>query len=377
MAKNTVMQTPDVNAATKGGTIDFRRATVERSEILPAESNLITTSTIRIERTVEGTGYVFGIVLNVAAPASANSVANVTFTEDAPWSALDTVVFRDVNGELLNLTGFDLFLANLGQKQYAFRFQDASALFNTIAGGGATSGTFNFWIRIPIALNRRSLSGLIGNQDRSQKYSVRTDQAGSGAIYTTVPTTNPTMAINKQYENYAVPLATNPDNMKQERAPRDFGLLHYLTSLQSAEAPAPSASVNHFLRRVGLSIRFIIFVFRAGSGAIPRSVAQTSANQPTGIRFKIGDDTLFNEAYNYRRYLMFERYGFDWPDGVLIYDAMHDLVVGAGSEVGDDYYQTQGLVNSQLQVTYPSGFSSGGTLRIITDDLAFVAPVAA
>lgn len=373
------MQTPDVNAASKaqGGMIDYRRATVERTEILPAESNVMTASTIRIERTVEGTGYVYGIVLNVAAPAAGNAVANVTFAEDAPWSALDTVVYRDVNGELLNLTGFDLFVANLAQKQYAFRFWDASALFNTIPGGVATSGTFNFWIRVPIALNRRSLSGLVGNQDRSQKYSIRTDQAGSGAVYSVTPTTLPTVAINKQYENYAVPLAVNPDGLRQERAPRDFGLLHYLTSLQAAEAPAPSSSVNHFLRRIGLSIRFIAFVFRAGSGAIPRSVAQTTANQPTSLRFKIGDDTLFNETYNYRRALMFERYGFDWPDGVILYDAMHDLVPGAGSEVGDDYYQTQGLVNSQLQVTYPSGFSSGGTLRIITDDLAFVAPVAA
>lgn len=375
--RNTVMQTPDVNASTKaqGGMIDFRRATVERSEILPAESNLMTASAIRIERTVEGTGYVYGIVLNVAAPAAANAVANVTFAEDAPWSALDTVVYRDVNGELINLTGYDLFIANLGQKQYAWRFQDASALFNTIAGGVATSGTFNFWVRVPVALNRRSLSGLVGNQDRSQKYSIRTDQAGSGSVYLTTPTTLPTMAINKQYENYAVPLAVNPDGLKQERAPRDFGLLHYLTSLQSAENPAPSSSVNHFLRRVGLSIRFIVFIFRAGSGSFPRSVAQL--NPPSNLRFKIGDDTLFNESYAYRRFLMFERYGFDLPDGVIIYDAMHDLVPGAGSEVGDDYYQTQGLVNSQLQATYPSGFSSGGTLRIVTDDLAFVAPVAA
>src|SRR4029077_2177234 len=164
----------------QGGMIDFRRVTVERTEILPAESNLITRSKIRIERTVEGTGYVSGSVLILAPPAAANAVANVTFAEDAPWSALDTIVYRDVNGELLNLTGFDLFIANLAQKQYSFRFWDASALFNTIPGGGATAGTFNLWIRVPIALNRRSLSGLVGNQDRSQKYSIRTDQAGSG-----------------------------------------------------------------------------------------------------------------------------------------------------------------------------------------------------
>jgi hypothetical protein len=379
--RNTVQQTPDVNAGEgAGGIVDFRRATVERAEILPAETNAMTAVAQRIERTVEGSGYVFGIMLDLQAVTAAN-VAAVAFLEDAPWSALDTVVYRDVNGELINLSGFELFLANLGGKQYAGRFLDGSALFRTVPGAAATGGSFDALLRVPVALNRRSLAGLVGNQDASQKYSLRTDLAASGQIYGTAPTNLPgaggngSYTLNKQYENYAVPLKQGPDGQAQERAPRDFGLLHYLTSIQSAETPAPSSTVGHFLKRVGLSIRFVCFVFRAGVGATPRAVAQ--ANAPTNLRLKIGDAVLFNEPYRYRRALMFERYGFDWPDGVIIYDAIHDFLAGAGSEVGDDYYQTQGLVNSQLQVAYPAGFTAGGSLRILTDDLAFVAPVAA
>ena len=376
MAKTTMMQTPDVNSATKGagGLIDFRRATVERSEILPAEALTMTAATQRIERTVEGAGYVYGIVLDVNVLAAANAAA-VAFLEDAPWSCLDTVVYRDVNGELVNLTGYDLFLANIACKQYGARFWDGSALFRTVPGAGATGGSFDMMLRVPVALNRRSLSGLVGNQDRSQKYSLRTDLAGSGAVYGTAPTTLPPVAINKQYENYAVPLSVSPDGLRQERAPRDFGLLHYLTATVSEVVPAPSTQGNHYLRRIGNTIRYIIVVLRAGVGTTPRAVAQ--ANAPTNIRLRIGDDTIFNESYRYRRALCFERYGIDLPDGVLIYDAMHDFLDGAGAEIGDDYYQTQGLVNSQFQISYPAGFTAGGNLRFLTDDLAFVPPVAA
>lgn len=142
--------------------VPFRRATVERVETLPGEAQTIAAGAIRIERNVEGSGFVYGIMLDVVATAAANAAA-VAFLEDAPWSALDTVVFRDVNGELINLNGFDLFVANLAQKNYATRFLDASALFSTVSGAVATGGSFAFLLRIPLGLNRRDLIGIMGN----------------------------------------------------------------------------------------------------------------------------------------------------------------------------------------------------------------------
>jgi hypothetical protein len=84
----------------------------------------------------------------------------------------------------------------------------------------------------------------------------------------------------------------------------------------------------------------------------------------------LGDTPIFTETVAYRRALMFARYGFDAPDGVLVYDFITDVINQAGAEMGEDYAFTNGLVNAQFEVTYPSGFASAGSsLTVITDDL--------
>jgi hypothetical protein len=476
-APGTVVQPGPRTTDTTPQTVPFRRAAVERVEILPSESNVVTAARIPIERNIEGSGYFFGIVLDVGATTVTNT-AQVTFPEDSPWAALDSVVLRDVNGELVNVTGYDLYLHNLAAKQYAYREADMSVgavnqaatyqqaalspaavainttaeqtfavgllasdivvsiqkptaqaglgivgwrnagagnvgitfsnntgvaitptaaelyiigvapsahlgapaassgrsqgIFNMLPGPLAGGGSFNWMLRVPVAIHRRSLLGLLGNQDRAQKYSLRTDQAASTAIWTVAPTVLPTMTIAKLYENYSVPLPTSPAGAPQQMFPPGFGTIHFVTSTISESVPAPSTTVNHYLRRIGNTIRFIVVVLRAGTGTTPRTVAD--ANAPTNLRLKIGEDTVFNETYRYRRYLMFQRYGYDFPAGILVYDAIHDLVPGAGNELGDDYWRTQALVNAQFQIAYPAGFTAGGSIKFLTDDLIYVPP---
>ncbi len=372
----TMQQTPDVSGAS-GGNIDFRRATVERTEQLAAITTAMTTSSQRIENEVVGSGYMYALVLDTVIVSKSNTAA-VQFVEDAPWSHWDTVTLRDVNAESVNCQGFDLFIGDLMQKQYAKDWLDKSAeIFTTVGGNVANGGSYTFMVEIPVGLNRRSLSGILGNQNRAQSYFLRSDLAASTSVYATSPTNLPgaTSTINTSvtYENYAVPLAQNPEGASQEREPADFGLYHYLTAMRSSEAPVPSSQVQHFLKRVGYTVRGLGFIFRAGTGTTPRNVAQS--NVPTDIQLRIGDAIVFHDIWRYRRAKMFTRFGLDFPDGVLVYDFIHDFLVGAGNEIGDDYLQTQGLVNSYLQCTYPSGFTSGGSLRIVTDDLAFVPPV--
>lgn len=353
--------------------VPFRRGTLERTEILPSDTGTITTGTQRIERTIEGSGFVYGINLQVVVTTAGNAAA-VAYTEDAPWAALDSVIFRDVNGELLNLTGYDLYLANLVNRQYSGRYPDATTvtadtgLFNLVAGAVATGGSFTFWLRVPVGINRRDLIGILGNQDRAQKYSLRNDIGASGAIYTVAPTAAGAFSVNKFYENYAVPMPVTPQGQPQEILPGHFGTLHFLTSSIADAAPIGGGTIGHYLRRIGNTVRYIVLVFRSNG-----SRATAAANAPTNIRLKVGEDTIFNESFDYRQFLMFERYGFDFPNGVLVYDALHDFGPGAGFELGDDYYHTQAIVNAQFQITYPAGFgATNNSLRIITDDLARV-----
>lgn len=366
------MQGPAVTPAQRT-TIPFRQATVERVEILPSETLNMTAGAQRIERNVEGSGYVYSILLDVVCTTAANA-ANVAFTEDAPWSALDTVVFRDVNGEILNLAGINLFLANIINRNYANRWVDQSTLTNLgTTGAVGAGGSFSFMLEIPVGTNRRDLTGVLGNQDRAQKYQLRTDLAASGSVYGTAPTTLGSVVINKYYNNYSVPQPTSPSGAPQNIYPPSYGTLHFTTQSISEASPIGGATVNHFLRRIGNTIRWVALVFRSNG-----SRATADANAPTSIRFKIGEDTLFNETYRYRRAVMYQRFGFDFPAGVLVYDAMHDFDNGAGTELGDDYWHTQAIVNAQFQIAYPGGYgSTNNSLTFVVDDLIYQQPAGA
>lgn len=379
MVSTPTLQNPDIGAKQQAAMVPFRRATLERVDILPSLTTAITAAAGRQEATIEGSGYLYGIWLRATITSTGNS-AVVALQEDAPWSAFDTVVLRDVNGELLNLAGYDLFLANLICKQYAIGFPgvttgvtpDAYIFTAPTTGNGATGGSGIFSLRVPVGLNRRDLIGILGNQDRAQKYFLRTDIAPNSSTYSTPPNGTVNISVEEYYENYAVPMPTTPQGNPQEVYPPAFGTLHFLTSTLSEALPAGGSTVSHYLRRIGNTIRWMALVFRSNGS---RATAET--NRPTSIRFKIGEDTIFNESYEYRRSIMLERYGIDFPDGVLVYDAMHDFGVSAGNELGDDYYHTQAVVNAMFQITYPAGFgSTNNSLKIITDDLQRVgAPI--
>lgn len=360
---------PDMNPRGPAPMIPFRDATLERTDIIPGFSLTVAAGASRQEFIVPGSGFLASILLNAVMVTGANG-ANVTASEDAPWNIYDTIVLRDTNGELVYLQGFDNYIANLTDKLYSTRFLDLSPdtyVFSpVITGAGATAGGFTQTMRVPVILNRRDLIGLLGNQDRAQSYFLRTDISPLATVYGTVPTGANTLTLSKVYENYSVPNGNTPNGQAQQITPDSYGTLHFTTAVQSDQPPTGGSTVNHYLKRVGNTVRWLALVFRANG-----SRATAEANFPTSIRFKVGDDTIFNETYWYRRALMFERFGFAFPPGVLIYDAMHDFEAGAGNELGRDYYHTQALQNAQFQISYPAGFgSTNNSLRIITDDLA-------
>ncbi len=366
------MQTPNVNPPSKQ-IVPFRKATTERTSQLVGDTIVFGAALVKNERILEGSGFIYGVMLHATATATANS-AGVTFAEDAPHNVFDTVVFGDVNGDLINLQGWELFLANLVNRNYAFRYLENSQYISTTPGAVGAGGSFETWLRVPIAINRRDLLGIVANQDRAQKYRLRSDVAASTVVYGTGPTAVPTVVIERFYENYSVPLPTGPNGEQQQITPDSFGSLSFLTSTTAAEAPNGAGTVNHFLRRIGNTVRWIALIWRINASRIAVEVA---ANNPTSARFRVGEDQIFIESYRYRRTRMFEQWGFDFPAGVLIYDGIHDFAAAAGMELGDDYYATQALVNAQFEVVYPAGFgSTNNTLRFLTSDLMYVQPQA-
>lgn len=371
--------------------VPWRNATLERVDTLAAESAVaFTASAQSILRTVEGSGFVTGIWLDVAVSGGVGSNTSAAYLEDAPFNVLDSVVFSDVAGEVVNLGGFNLWLANLAMRigttptapAEGAALSDVSTVATTKAqnaawisnvGVAVSGGNFEFPIRVPIATDNRKYLGALGNQDRSQRYFLRTNIAATGTVFSATPSpTVPTVTINKMYENRSVPMPTAPDGTPQSVLPPLYGTTHYLTQSTADSAPSASSTVMHFLQRVGNSIRFIILVFRAGSSTVPRDVADDSP--PTTIRLKLGETSVYYEPWVYRLGVDFERYQFDMPNGVLIYDFVHDFGPFAGYSLNNDIVHSQALVNSRFEIAYSSAFTAGSTLQFVTSDLVYKQP---
>lgn len=377
-------EVPTSNANEPGNMIPFRRATTYRTQ--PVDTTTIaapglTASQQNVEVTLQGSGYIYGIDVEVDVLTAANAAA-VAYVEDAPWSAIASIVFRDVQGELVNLDGFSLRLANL-YFGYRREREDTpstatvaaatpgvlgsldTGVFKQIGTAVGTGGSVHFHLWVPVATNLRDTIGLLGNQDRAMRYQLRTDLAATTAIYSVNPTTQGAVTIKRTYHSFAVPGAANANGARQQQVPDKFGVLHYTTKNRNVAVPAGSSTVNHPLARLGNTIRAMILVLRSNGS---RATAET--NKPTLITFKLGDVPIFSESPDHRRYLMFQRYGFDAPNGVYVYDAISDFVLAAGAELGEDYWWTNGLVNAQFEIVYPAGFgSTNNSLDVLTDDL--------
>ncbi len=353
-----------------GQNIDFRRATTFRSQQQPSTGPVTLTGSSQIvEVQISGSGYMYGIDLYVTGSADNASSSATAFAEDGPWNAIDNVILRDVNGELVNLGGFDLRLANLYGRWT--RHLETNSLdpnvFSEIDGSAADGGSFAFHLFVPCGINRRSLIGIVGNQDRAQIYTLRDDFASLASLYSVAPLGgNVQMTVQRTYENYAVPAPTNAAGAQQQQTPSKFGVLHYLTRAINVAAPIGGATVPHPLARLGNTIRYLILELRAAG-----SRAAAEAAMPDKVQFYLGDIPIFTENVAYRRKLMFDRYGFDAPDGVLVYDFITDMIGAAADELGDDWVFSNGLVNSRFEMTYPTAFGSAAnnTLTILTDDL--------
>lgn len=361
---------PQTQDRQPGAPVPFRRATMGRGQLIQVQGpTQLTTSSQPQTYQLEGSGYLYAIDLQAQGVVPSTNAATVAAQEDAPWSVFSSIILSDVNGELVNLDGFSLRLANMycGYLPVNDTTSTDTSVYQNVTGSGVTGGNFNFHLLLPAGTNRRDLIGVLGNQDRAQRYTIRDDFAASTAVWSTAPSALPNVTVTSTYESFTVPSASNARGLKQVQVPDKFGVLHYLTkTVNPGSAPLGGATVNHYLARLGNTIRVLILVLRSNSS---RATAETNA--PTRITFLIGDVPIFTESPAYRRQLMFKRYGFDAPNGVYVYDAISDFMPPrAGAELGEDYYWTNGLVNAQFQITYPSGFgSTANTLTIITDDL--------
>lgn len=368
----TLQATPTTQPG-KGGMVPFRTATTRKIEMGAMTANVHTAAQQLITNVLEGTGYLAGVDIDVNLVTAGNVNAGTAYLADAPWNILQNVSFKAIGPDLITVTGYSLYLLNR-YGGFGVRPGDVGPGYISadprvfVLTAGASNGTVvHFTLRLPTAINNRNLIGLMGNQDAGTKYQLTTDLAPNAAVYGANLPTNPgTITIQRYLDYCSVPGALDAAGQPQQQVPPAYGVLHMISELRSEGVPVAGATVNHFLRSLGNTDRVFILVFRDSNGA------RSDLMIPDRISLRVGADVIFTETSAHRRKTMYDRYGFDSPAGVLVYDYISDFVGNAGFELGDDWFNSSNVPNAQFECTYPPvgvWATTPGSLTILTDQL--------
>jgi hypothetical protein len=414
-ATAAVTANPPVGPQQQKKVIAFRFATLERTSPLPnvvTALSYVTAGTQPNPFQIQADGLIYDLILDVASSAGDDQTTNAVYFEDAPYSILDSIGLKDPSSDLIStMGGFNLYLANLLQGNYRNTVVEASSLTSvngetlgnpfahaSVAGGtalaygsglhnqGDLAGNFRFLLHVPVALNMKTLAGVLGNQNRAVVYTVSLNVAAgtgstTGPVFTTAPAggTSPTLTITPTYRSFTVPDATNAAGIQQQQLPSNYGTLHLLQANSNPSAPT-TGSVTHYVTNLGTTTRSLTFVLRSVNNTGLASRNNSELATPTNIQLYWGSTAQFNESWSVRRAIMFERFGFHFPVGVISYDNISDGLVGAGMETGASYINTQALTNARFVANYPTvgnQWAAGSTLTQIMDSLKVVQPQAA
>lgn len=339
--------------------VPFTRSAKRHTELGESKVATLSTSSQLLPFRVPVYGYIDTLYLIVQATTTGNA-ANVAFQPDAPWSVLRNLLFKDANGTpIINLSGYQLFLAAKWGGYRLFRPDLSTYAFSTTAGSGATGGSFTFILPLHVGFGRDGL-GVLANMDASAQYQVDVTLATLADVYATNPTNAPTITMQIALEAYS-----NPAPMDQ------FG--NALTSTPPAAGTVQFWSVSSFnwsgtgeqviqLPRVGNLIRNHILVFRTTAGARSDSVV------PATITWEWDAGILFQESTLLRRLMIARLYGMDADTGVLIYGRTSDPDDLPTAEYGDEWLPTLGTTKLALRFTP----GAAGSLDVLTNDIVAV-----
>lgn len=211
---------------------------------------------------VAAPGYARKFRIRIAATGGSGT-ATVAAAADAPWSAVGLVTLRDAFGTPLIVgPGYEmLYLVPKYSGQWGlFGASDPKNLpsWSAMATGANASGNFTFSTVLPLEFAKAY--GVISMANASLLPTLSWQMAGSSAVYTTAPTTVPTMEIDNDVDFYWLPEGSQIE-------PPGLGTTCQWV-YQNANPTIPSATAQIVtLPRLGGFLHTIILELRDSTGA--------------------------------------------------------------------------------------------------------------
>jgi hypothetical protein len=330
--------------------------------------------------------YGFMTDLYLSALATGGTGTAAVYYEDAPWSIVQSIALLDVNGANLwgPFSGYSVFLAAKFGGYRLFPLDGSTNAYGpVVAGTGAgavaignntlnftgTSGNFGFVLPINIEYGRDGL-GSLPNNDASARYNLQVQVASatasaSGPVYTTAPSTYPTLSLALELRARSVPPAQDLFGNQNSIAPPAAGTVQFWS--QQTASPLSGAQTLQ-LTRVGNLIRHHILVFRDNANGT-RATAELS-DMPPQIQFDWDANVRFVNFTSTQRQQTYMHSQLQVPNGVVWYPYTTDPDTLPMREVGDEWMATVGATKLTLRFTPVAAVQ----LIVLTNDFVATSP---
>lgn len=330
--------------------LPFTRVAKEHTEAIAFDQSVAMTTASQGPFSIEvpATGYLRSVLLvvNVTGGVGASVAA-----ADGPWTVLDSVTLTDAGGAPIieTCSGYELYLiARFGGYAFSGDPKTQASYTDTIT----TNGNFSFVLRVPVEVGQGVAA--LPNMNAAQPYRLNFRINASTSVYSTVPTTLPTVRVRAVLESWTAPAdGTTPP-------------MPGATQLWSKQVYTINSGSNTTrLQRVGNTIRNLILIHRDGSGV------RQAAMMPDPLTYAFDQRQQHITPRAVRNMYQTERYAFPAVEvGVDPIEFTHDWDGHpGGAELHDLWQVTSQATRLELQGTY----GNAGTLTVLTNDLVIPA----
>lgn len=321
---------------------------------------------------LNASGFLTDMYVWVVGTTAANAAA-VTFAARGPFNALSSMEFDDVNNKPI-VGPFDGWEFSQICKLGGYAFSDdpkSSPAFSATTGAGATGGSFEFIIRVPIQLVPRDALGSLPNKSNTSTFKLRIRLANTAAIYGVAPTSAPSVRTRIQPCSWWEPDERDLKGRMYQQQPPAVTTTQYWVRNDYVINPG---AISPSLDAVGFPIRNLIFGLEDGAGS--RTVGETDFPDP--FQLQVEANILIDRFKRVWQHRIAQAYGYTGgtfdaaeahDNGMYVEPYCNDFVHKPGWETRYGYLETAS--GTRLQVKGTLGGAGAHTLRVWTN---YVAP---
>jgi hypothetical protein len=305
-------------------------------------------------------GYIRHVLLEVT--AAGGVLGPGVMHEDGPFNLFQNIALVDTNGAPIfgPLDGYSTLWANI-VGGYAYQ-QDPrrSPWFSN-------GVNFKFFLRVPIEISHYNALGCLSNQNAAGAYKLQLQLNPSTALFSTAPTTLPTVTIKAHLEAWSQPNDTDAAGRPQAQYPPAHGTAQFWSNRSGLPVVAGNNTIP--LTRVGSLIRNLVFICRNAAGA------RSDSAFPDPVTLQWDARAQWQESQNLRIQNMFEKIvNLSARDtGVFWWNFDHALQNRAGDGPPSLWLPT--VQATRLEID--GNAAVAGTMQILTNDISLAEVVAA